>query len=535
MGGASSLGNRSRRWPTALVWVGVLGYWLYAFRTPIWSFDDLNFATRDGTPGGRVLWSNIGHWITYDVGERNGRTADIAMQWLMGARPLVGPVMALSTAGLSWAIWLILRLVVDEVDDLPVRRVLSRVALAAAIGAPFTLLVMDPSLAGNVIFFMAANMGYVFGGALMLVAVRLVWSLRDGGPWWAWVLAAVLGCFVGIHHELLATSVAGACVGFALVTRRQQWRIGWALLLAGLVSVSLLRFTAGGLWQRSLRLRPPFPLEGEPAFALRTRAYTAYAMTENLHRAPLVFVALGLGIVCLGAAGCRVGLYRRALASLLALGVVLCAVLWLAAGRLAQRWQAGPSGQPSIELLTSPGGTVVVWLTGALTVLGALVVWLVREHPAARMALPTLGVGLGPAAMAIVMGNAYGRTMYLGLLLLLVAAVQLVLAAVAITERPAESPVSVVAALVVAAAVGPALQGAPALLSAVDRNIAVWERVEHQLVEIREGRRTVLELPANLPEPDYSADYVRDRAAGHRRLLQYYGLPENTVVVVVPR
>ena len=85
------------------------------------------------------------------------------------------------------------------------------------------------------------------------------------------------------------------------------------------------------------------------------------------------------------------------------------------------------------------------------------------------------------------------------------------------------------------AAIGPALQGAPALLPAVDRNIAVWERVEHQLVEIREGRRTVLEFPAALPEPAYSADYLRDRPAGHRRLLQYYGLPENTPVVLVPR
>ncbi|MGJ6980137.1 hypothetical protein ACSDQ9_06355 [Aestuariimicrobium soli] len=541
---------RVGRW-SSLLWLGLAAYWLYVWRRPIWGYDDLHFATRSDTPFGRIDWSQLPHWVVADVARRNGRTADIVMQLLMSVSPLVGPAMALFGVGLSWAIWRVLMLTVSAAPEGQLRRVLELTALLAAIAVPFTVLAVDPTLNGTVVMFMSANVGYVLGAVLALVAVRLLWGLRErGSGWWRWPAAVVLACFAGLHHELLATAMAGCCVGLALVTRRRQWRVSWVLALVVVLGFSLARFSAGGLWARSRRLGTPFPVPGGVfSTAEKTRAYIAYSLTQNLAHQPLVFAALVLAVAALAAAGIRAGRHPRLLTAALATLLLGSATIAVATSRLATQWQAGAwlstddsgyhragqRGLPTVELLTTPTGTLVLVCAAVLLVALGVVCLLVRDTGPTRPLLPMLGVALGPTVMAVVMGTPGGRTMYLGLLLTLVAATQIALAAVTLTPHPVTSPVSIVAALVVAVAVGPAAQAAPALVAAVDRNIAVWQGVERQLTDLQAGRADELVFPRALPEPLYSGDFPGDRPFGLRRILQFYGLPESTPVVFVPK
>ncbi|GAE81228.1 hypothetical membrane protein [Cutibacterium acnes JCM 18920] len=64
-------------------WVLVTCYWALVWRTPVWDIDDLYFATRSGTPGGRIDWADFARLTVCDLVERNGRFSDMMVQLVM--------------------------------------------------------------------------------------------------------------------------------------------------------------------------------------------------------------------------------------------------------------------------------------------------------------------------------------------------------------------------------------------------------------------------------------------------------------------
>ncbi|MES8308137.1 hypothetical protein U6P24_12585, partial [Cutibacterium acnes] len=100
--------------------------------------------------------------------------------------------------------------------------------LMAGVGAflaPMMLIGLDPHMGGDTIMFIAANIGYMWGLALGIWAILLLWSQRGPNVQHGWVLwAAVLLSFVAsMHHELNAFGVVGAIVAMALITPAGTW------------------------------------------------------------------------------------------------------------------------------------------------------------------------------------------------------------------------------------------------------------------------------------------------------------------------
>lgn len=71
------------RRPIVWFWALVTCYWALVWRTPVWDIDDLYFATRSGTPGGRIDWADFARLTVYDLVERNGRFSDMMVQLAM--------------------------------------------------------------------------------------------------------------------------------------------------------------------------------------------------------------------------------------------------------------------------------------------------------------------------------------------------------------------------------------------------------------------------------------------------------------------
>ena len=71
------------RRPIVWFWVLVTCYWALVWRTPVWDIDDLYFATRSGTPGGRIDWADFARLTVCDLVERNGRFSDMMVQLVM--------------------------------------------------------------------------------------------------------------------------------------------------------------------------------------------------------------------------------------------------------------------------------------------------------------------------------------------------------------------------------------------------------------------------------------------------------------------
>ena len=78
--------------------------------------------------------------------------------------------------------------------------------------------------------FIAANIGYMWGLALGIVSILLLWSQRGPNVDHGWVLwiAVVLSCVASIHHELNAPGIVGAIVAMALITPAGKWTTRWA-------------------------------------------------------------------------------------------------------------------------------------------------------------------------------------------------------------------------------------------------------------------------------------------------------------------
>jgi len=536
-----------------VAWICVAAFWLYIWRVPIWSADDLLFATRSGTAGGRIAWGRVLPLLFDDVNNRVGRTADMLAQFIFSTGPLIGVIMAASCFLQSFALWRLFRAVARQLgrqDDV----VVGVVSLAGGIALPFSLLTTEPELAGSTVMFMAANVGYVLGSAMMLAAAVLLWRVRERGSarWWQLALVVAFACFVGIHHELLALGIAGAVLGLAVVTRRSDWRPSWVIGLVVTLAVSFGRYAARGLWKRQDRLLRPFPIEDLSSID-QHRVLAVFAVSQALGVHPELYICLAAALVALAWAVRRRVAHPRAF--IVTLVVFLAGAVGMTLLATKVRRNVTLNGATLGRAAIYQAGTATLLLAATLVTVVAMVAVVIRMRSVegAVIVVPVIGMTLGLYSMPVLLGSPYGRTFYVPMLMCMVATVVMAMVAWSASRssaalgtgsvaEPAETdagvgaeeygrsgtraPAAAVAAmLVIAASVGPAVQGASHLVNAVDSNIAVWKPVLAQLEAAQEGRARAVIIPKDLPRPDYAVDYTGGGVYYRGNLAKYYDIP----------
>ncbi|WP_147243232.1 hypothetical protein [Acidipropionibacterium virtanenii] len=555
-----------RRWLSAqtMAWICLAAFWLYIWRTPIWSADDLLFATRSGTSHGRIAWDRVLPLLADDVNNRVGRSADMLAQFIFSTGPLIGIIMAACCFLQSFAVWRLLRAVSAQFgkgDD-----VVSRiVALAAGVALPLSLLATEPGLAGSTVMFMAANVGYVLGSAMMVAAAVLLWRVRERGsaPLWQLVLVVAFACFVGIHHELLALGIAGVVMGLAVVTRRSDWRPSWVIALLVVLAVSFGRYAAGGLWKRQDRLLRPFPIDDLSAVQ-QHRVLAVFAVSQSLGVHPELYICLAAAVAALAWAVRRKVAHPQVFVAILVVFVVSAAAMAMVATKVRRNVTLNAATLGRAEIYSAGSATLLLGVTAVAVAAMVVLVVSVRTIAQARIVVPVTGMMLGLYSMPVLLGSPYGRTLYVPMLMCMVASVTMAMVALAMVradaaqaaqgadsaqgvgasatmaagdgeranvvaedgERASRVPAAAVAAvLVLAASIGPAVQGGTHLVNAVDSNIVVWKPVVRQLEAAEMGSARAVVIPKNLPRADYAADYTGVGVYYRGNLAKYCGIP----------
>lgn len=514
-------------------------FWLYIWRVPIWSADDLLFATRSGTAGGRIAWGRVLPLLFDDVNNRVGRTADMLAQFIFSTGPLIGVIMAASCFLQSFALWKLFGAVgrrFGRGDDAVCRIV----ALVAGIALPLSLLSTEPALAGSTVMFMAANVGYVLGSAMMVGAAAMLWRMRERGsaPLWQLVLAVAFACFAGIHHELLALGIAGVVLGLAVVTRRRDWRPSWAIALLVVLVVSFGRYAAGGLWKRQDRLLRPFPIDDLPTVQ-QHRVLAVFAVSQSLGVHSELYICLACALAALAWAVRRKVAHRRVFTAALVIFLVASVGMALVATNVRRNVTVNGPALGRAAIYSAGSATLLLMATCVAVAALVVLVFMMRGIDWAVIVVPVMGMTLGLYSMPVLLGSPYGRTLYVPMLMCMAATVVMAMAAYGLSRDGAGEPepatsgaragripaAAVTAALVLAASVGPAVQGASHLVNAVDSNIAVWRPVVRQLRAAQDGRARVVIIPKVMPRADYVSDYTGGGEYYRGNLAKYYDIP----------
>lgn len=529
---------RVRRWAAAIVWACVALYWLYIWRLPIWSVDDLVFATRSGTTHGGIAWDRVWPLLVDDVNVRVGRSADMAAQFVFSAGPLVGVLMATFCFLESFALWRLLRAVVEGLRGSG-QVLLPAVGMVAAITIPMSLVGTETELAGSTVMFMSANVGYVLGAAMLFAAVTLLWRCRESSSatLWRFALVVLFACVVAIHHEELALGVAGAVLGLAVVTRRRDWRPSWGIGLLVVLGVCIGRYAAGGLWNRQSRLLWPVPIDGLSAVQAH-RVLSVFAVSEALRVHPQLYACLCAASVALGWALRRrvehPRMFTAALATLV-LGAAAVAVL----ARRVRRDVALHPGVSRARIYSGRAATLLLLATAVVVAALVVVVLMMRRVGVARIVVPLTGMMLGLYSLPVLLGTPYGRTLYVPMMMCVVVTVAMAMVTLAVVApagvtRPARvnrAVVTAVACLAVAASIGPAVRGTVYLTRAVDANTAAWRPVVEQVEAAKRGRTATVVLPRDLPYPKCPKDYHSDRASYRENFATFQDLPASVAVI----
>ena len=202
-------------------------------------------------------------------------------------------------------------------------------------------------MGGDTIMFIAANIGYMWGLALGIVSILLLWSQRGPNVDHGWVLwiAVVLSCVASIHHELNAPGIVGAIVAMALITPAGKWTTRWAVALIVAAVGNAARMGMPGLWARRHRVGDPYPYPKSTGEVPKRVSFIVDSVSHSLSNYPVVFFAIMLSVIAMCLVVMKRGFHRRAIGILLTLFCVASVGLAAASLRiitvLAQRKLVG--------------------------------------------------------------------------------------------------------------------------------------------------------------------------------------------------
>ncbi|AOH46034.1 hypothetical protein BCB70_09075 [Cutibacterium modestum] len=534
-------------------WALVTCYWALVWRTPVWDIDDLYFATRSGTLGGRIDWADFARLTRYDLIERNGRFSDMMVQLVMAMGGWIRVPLVLSSLSMSLALWLMLRSLIRDL-----RGVVSAGAdLLAGVGAffvPMMLIGLDPHMGGDTIMFVAANIGYMWGLALGIVSILLLWSQRGPNVKHGWVLwvAVVLSLVASIHHELNVPGIVGAIVAMALITPAGKWTARWAVALTVVAVGNTARMGMPGLWARRLRMGGPYPYPQSTGEIPKRVSFVIHSVSHSFAHYPVVFVGIMLSVIVMCLVAMKRGFHSRVVGILLALFCVASIGLVVTSLRivmlLARRNMSG-----DIYLYLSSTGLLTWVFFSVVMVILVVLAAMFSRIPGCGMVGVSTGAAIGYYALPVIQGFPGGRMSFLGLVVFTVSALVWAWTAVVLTDggtdggdgvvpvsefgarsevvKPWPQLATVLAIITAVSCLGAGSRGAWGLLYGATVNGSVWRTVNAQADAARRGERNTVVVPKALPAPDWLPDYAGHRQSSEDRLHQYYDLPKNVTVV----
>lgn len=477
------------------------------------------------------------------------------VQLIMSTGGWIRVPLVLSSLSLSLALWLMLRRVVRDLRG-TISPGLDLLAGAEAFLVPMALIGIDPHMGGDTIMFIAANIGYMWGLALGVAAILLLWSQRGPNVKHGWVLwAAVLLSFVAsVHHELNALGAVGAVVAMALITPAGKWTVRWAAALAVTAVGNIARMGMPGLWARSLRLGGPYPYPKSVGELPKRVSFVIHSVSHWFAGYPALFFAIMVSVGAMSVVAMKRGYHRRTIGILLTLFCM--AFIGLAATSmrivvvLTRRKMSG-----DIDLYLSTTGLLAGACFGVVAVTLLVLTVMIARIPGCGMVGVATGAALGYYAMPVFMGSPGGRTSFMGLAVFSTSALVWAWGAVGLAmddttssdavSEPGAQPeagtagahgagsraTTVLAIVVTASCLATGLQGVWDILQGATVNGGVWRTVNAEVDSARRGERTTVIVPKVLPAPDWLPDYAGARESATARLHQYLDLPKGVTVV----
>lgn len=526
-----------RRLPSKLLVVeGTLiilfsGIWFYLWRYPIWSIDDLYFVTREGTTWGSITLGGLWSDLVFDVGERNGRIADLVLQLIFASTTALWLVFPLICLAFSLAVYASIQWALPrEWRWLPLPQFF---AFCTGLGSLFIISTFAPSNPGLTIMFMAATVGYL-GGFVLLVAVffysRKVYQTERLSTSLAFL---VLAFFASWHHEMIAAMVVLYLIGRILIgtgaSRRSHLVTGIALFFA------ISRFAAPGMWARKSATIPRFPSDSLFVTTASDWMFDLQGYMEN--RFELWLLALVVLIVFTGTISIRLHRVSKAFVAVALANALSVLILAFSLLRLTSARAGAPESDYALVFQSSTSMIGFLACIVHLVCMVALFLFL-RNTDFVEPLLP-LACAYAGLTLAVFSRTAWDRPLFIPITLLLVFTASALVFIFQSSESRLPSPnyyryaTWVFAAAVLLYVAFSSLGPTKAFLLRVNENTDVQGKIIHNIERIRTGDDSVLFLPENYPHPQYF-EWYQPRKSVQEQYLQYYDLDPSTPVVIVP-
>ncbi|WP_052038968.1 hypothetical protein [Actinomyces sp. S4-C9] len=512
----------------------VIALWFFLWRYPIWSIDDLYFVTRDGYAWGGTSFTSLWQDLLYDVGDRNGRTADIVLQIVLVFGEAAAFIFPLICIFFSVAVYRFIRIHIPREVPWQIGQPTQFVVFVISAMSLFIIDALAFQTAGTTIMFMAATVGYLGGFILFYLVVGTLLRIREGSKYGVHVAFLLLTLLASLHHEMVAVMLFVYFVAFLLSHQKLPSRTLITVLVA--MGIALMRFGVPGMWARNERIEK-FVLENDSFLVSRasTFLYSLQGYVSSYRTfwfATLVFIVL-LTI----SAALMLGVKDRRVLTLVELNLFGLAIFVYFSGRLGIA-RNFVSGDALPGLYQSPSALVsFVALVTHLICMATLAVLL--RKTLYMIPLIPLACAYGATAMTAFAGNMSVRSMFLVHVLLVVF---ICLAIVVIVQNFGNGSVwsrrftnqAIAASILVVLAialktVNPMLQ----LIHHVNANVEVQAKISKNIGDIRKGESDILYLPEQYPYEDYFTWY-QPRESVQERYLFYYDLPADTPVRIVP-
>lgn len=527
-----------------LIFASISVLWAYLWRTPIWSRDDAYFASRSGMPRGGVGWSSFWDATVQDVMERNGRTADLWGQLIFSTGSMIGPIMTVLMVLFSVTFYLAAVTLISSYRQTRVSPLLKISIAVVAAAMPFMLVLWVPRIAGSTYMFMSATVGYVGGGvmiwALMFFLFRKFPKFNYRLP--EAVGLVLLGLLTAMHHEVLALMLLGV-ISAVLIAVRHASKSGLFVLIS-ISLVSLVRFAVPGMWARREVLQTIIEIEGagpiftHAALGLRVVAH----MTEIVGPIIIAFmVALILFFFSVASApgSSMPGVVRI----IVEVGLALSTWAMIVIGRRLEAWKPNNyfHGPANRALYTSTHAQVMFLILAVILLLLFVAIFWPGQLKSMWLALTMLALIVGSALIPMYMGSLGDRPNFFAITMMIFAATvmigvsldlllerfSLIFENVNISRLVINTLIGLITVVVAVHGV----QGAQEIVRNVDRNIATWNVTLRQIEQAKKDTSQIVEIPAELPAPDFSCDYLGlgDFSVAFVKL--YYDLDPSVTVV----
>lgn len=513
-------------WAQLSIWGSATILWLYLWKTPIWSIDDLYFATRSENPYGKFTFHQFLDQAIYDLGERNGRTADLLGQIIFSTGPFVGPIMAIICISFSATFYLTI-IKFSNIDNTRHAELLKNITSLTAVSIPFVIHAYDSTIAGSTIFFMSATVGYVLGGTLLFSAILLSISLIDRNNFSLKKCAFLVALIpvTSTHHENLAVGVIAFFVATLIFYPKVLSNIKFIVLALYGILVGGLRMLLPGMWARNSIVGEILPAS-EVTFVKRHIVYAIRMLEKAIVDTPAFYVLFVLAFfVYLKYGVTKIGREKKKILTggYAAAVILLFGMSWKLS---SMSYFAGSSTEGILSVYLSV--TALVFMVTALALLFFMLAIFLLEKNSARNASCAIAflTALGLFAIPAYMGISQGRPVFNGYNAILFVSLILVFNSV----DDALNLLKLAPLLVISGLVAPVIFSAPNFIDNATKNMNAWGAVNDQISKVRSGDLDTVLFPKDLPVPSFSSNYAgsREESTGDRLRL-YYGLPENTV------